>query len=77
MENDLVARMHAQIGRFVAGCIGVAIANSGVFIRSVIRGEPHFQNTVLAAQIFWFLDHAPEFRARAIALGPYKPVREA
>ena len=77
MENDLVARMHAQIRRFVAGCICVAIANSAVCIRSVIRGEPHLQNAILAAQVLRFLDHAPELRSGTLALGPYQPVREA
>ena len=77
MENDQVARMHAQIRRLVTGCICVAITNRPVCIGRIIRGQPHFQNTILAAQVLRFFDHAPRLRAWTFTLGPYQPVREA
>ena len=69
MKDDKVAGMHTQSWRFVARCIGVAVANGAVRLRGITRGQLRFQNPILAAQVLRFLDHAPGFRARTYTFG--------
>ena len=64
MKDNRVARVHPQVRRFVAGCIRVTVAHGPVCLRSIARGEVCFQNTIVAAQVFWFLDDAPGFWTR-------------
>ena len=50
-QNDEVAWLHPQRGRFCAFFIDVTVASGSVALPGVARGEFHFQYTVVAAQI--------------------------
>ena len=65
MKNHQVARIDAQVGGFPAGCIGVAITHSAIRIRGIVSGQLHFQNTLLALQVFRLFDSAPRLGPRA------------
>ena len=77
MQNYQIARIHTQIGRLSTGSIGVAITDGAVCVGRIVRSQPHFENAILAAQVFRFFDYAPRLRAWTFTFGPYQPVCEA
>jgi len=73
VKHNRVAGMYPQVRRFVARCIRVAVAHGAVCLRGIARGELCFQNTIVAAQVFWFFNDAPGFWTRTDALRSCTP----
>jgi hypothetical protein len=68
MENNEVAGMDAQGGRFMPDGVDIAVESGSIWAGRIIRGQVGFEDSVVAAEVGWFFHYAADGGTRASVL---------
>jgi hypothetical protein len=58
MDDDQIARIHAQRWRFLSFAVGETVARPAVFLRDIFSRQTDFEHAVFAARVRRLANHA-------------------